>query len=138
MKKGFTLIELMIVIVIIGILTAIAIPNFIKLTDRAKKASLIGNMHTIQVIVEDYCVVTEGKYPKHVSEIDSLLPQNIKNPFIPDGPVLQDYVDPPTTPGVVQYLYKDSAGVGDWYEISGIYKDSMPIELTLHPGKAIF
>ena len=36
LEKGFTLVELMIVIVIVGILSAVALPNFISQTDKAK------------------------------------------------------------------------------------------------------
>jgi type IV pilus assembly protein PilA len=62
-EKGFTLIELMIVVVIIGRLAAIAIPNFVAMQDRARESSVKANMHSLQLAMEDFAVKNTGVYP---------------------------------------------------------------------------
>ena len=46
-KAGFTLVEIMIVVLIIGILLAIAIPNFVAARESARAKSCVGNLKQI-------------------------------------------------------------------------------------------
>jgi prepilin-type N-terminal cleavage/methylation domain-containing protein len=81
--KGFTLIELMIVVVIIGILAAIGIPAYVQIVGRAREGATKSNMHTLQVAAEDYAVTYDGFYAPvmDAGHIGDRLPSNFRNPF---------------------------------------------------------
>ena len=67
--KAFTLIELLIVVAIIAILAAIAVPNFLEAQTRAKVSRVVNDMRTMKTAIESYRV-DNNKYPReHRSDL---------------------------------------------------------------------
>lgn len=66
MKKAFTLIELLIVVAIIAILAAIAVPNFLEAQTRAKVARVQSDQRTYSTALETY-YIDNNSYPVYFS-----------------------------------------------------------------------
>ena len=57
-SKGFTLVEIMIVVLIIGILLAIAVPNFIQARNTSRTRTCIANLRQIEAAKEQWAMET--------------------------------------------------------------------------------
>jgi len=113
-EKAFTLIELMVVVVIIGILAAIAIPNFLRMQNRAKESDVKSVAHAVLLAVEEFKTTPglETIKPTTVASFKPNLPTNVlskSNPFNRSenygGAALVDGA--PGAAGRVGYVYID-------------------------------
>ena len=91
-KKGFTIIELLIVISVIAILVGIALPRFKGMQDEANIAKAQGDLRTLQTGVESYYIHNNSSYPTVLTALtaNTTVPNIIGNtlptdPFATNG-----------------------------------------------------
>ena len=72
-QRGFTLVELAVVVVIIGILAAFAVPKFLSSVERSKAAEAFNYLSTVQTAQERHHA-RQGTYAADMSELDIQLP----------------------------------------------------------------
>ena len=71
-NAGFTRIELLVVVLIIGILSAVALPQYTKAVTKSKVATAVASLKTIQQ-AEDACMLAKGE-PCRLDELDISVP----------------------------------------------------------------
>jgi len=108
-KTGFTLVEILIVVIILGILAAIVIPQFTSASTNAKQSSLVSDLQVIRSQLELYKTQHMDNYPAAASMVTLLTSRTDANGTVgtdpnlaPYGPYLQSFpVNPVNTKNTV-------------------------------------
>ena len=72
-QKGFTLVELLIVVIILGILAAVVIPQFNSAASESKEAAMASNLATIRQAIEMYKVQHNDNFPASTADGGTVL-----------------------------------------------------------------
>ncbi len=109
MKKGFSLIEIMIVIIILGLLAGLVLPNLLGQSEEAKKKIVCIQMQSINDALKNF-KLQNGLYPTTEEGIDALIsnPDSEKYKSYPDGGFLDG--TKPLDPWKNPYIYINDDG----------------------------
>jgi prepilin-type N-terminal cleavage/methylation domain-containing protein len=84
-RKGFTILELLIVIAVIAILVGIALPRFKGMQDEGNIAKAKGELRTLQTAVESYAIHNNGVLPAALTNLTTAIP-SIVGTTLPTDP----------------------------------------------------
>lgn len=130
-RRGFTLVEIMIVVAIIALLAAIAIPNLLRARHNANEAAAISALKTISTACESYrAAQTPTNYPDNLATLGGATPPYIDNvlaaaiavgssrqgyyfTYVPDAPNEYGCTATPAKSGVTgtRIFFVDESGV---------------------------
>ena len=121
MKKGFTLIEMLMVIAVIAILVGIALPRLRGMREEGNYAKAQGELKTLQVAVESFFIHNRA-YPVETASVDSQW-QDDTDSLTTAVPkiVASELFDPFSPGGATEYRYATSAASNsDYYVIFSV------------------
>ena len=136
-SKGFTLIELMIVVAIIGILAAIAIPRFANLIDRAREARTQGNLGAVRSAMAIMYGSTDGTWPATIGVLDDVVAPGPYLDVIPGvllpaamGHGAEDNSEAAVAGDTGNWFYNAAAAVGGVVNVNCNHTDSGGVDLV--------
>lgn len=115
-EQGFTLIEIMVVVVILGVLAALVVPQIMSRPDQAKVTAARANINAIAMALDIYKLDNHG-YPSTQQGLDALVTRPAGSPparnWNPDGYLKRLPVDPWGNP--YQFIVPGSRGAYDLF-----------------------
>jgi len=118
MKKGFTLIEILIVMAIISLLATVFLPNIFKVQNKAKEAAVKAVMYNLQAELESY-QLDNFEYPLgnnlSIAELSLILKYKL-----PNNPFTGEQYKSGDSSGQIIYNYSQDTGI---YQLSSYKRD---------------
>jgi general secretion pathway protein G len=136
--QGFTLVEILIVVVILGILAAIVIPQFTNASEAAKGANLLSQLQTIRSQLELYQIQHNGEYPAILTDWTQMTSKTDDEGTIdPDGnfgPYLQQA---PENPFISDEAGKTAVAEAEAVDVGWVWDDANKILRAVVPTATI-
>ena len=147
-QKGFTLLEVLIVVAIIIIIAGIALPRFLGVSEQGKEARARGDLRVLQTAIESY-VLNTNTIPANAAALQTALETatpnivsdyaSFKDPFSANAAAAYNYASATSTDGKKYYVFwsigKDGAGTISGISNTGVISGSLGDDVFVTNGK---